>query len=56
MDRSSNSEGSGVEIVITSLEGIISEHALCFEFLAINNKVEYKAIIVGLEAAKELEV
>lgn len=43
-------------MVITSPEGVISEHALCFEFLATNNEAEYEVIIMGLEATKELEV
>lgn len=42
-------------IVIISPERAISEYALCFEFSTINNKAEYEAIIMSLEAAKELE-
>lgn len=55
VDGSSNSEGSGVGIVIISPERAIFEYALCFEFSTINNKAEYEAIIMSLEAAKELE-
>lgn len=37
VDGLSNSKGLGVRIIIASLEGIISEHARCLEFPAINN-------------------
>lgn len=55
VDGSSNFEGSGIGIVIASPEGVISKCTLCFKFLTINNESKYKAIIAGLEAAKELE-
>lgn len=44
----------GARIVITSLEGVISEHALCFEFLVMNNEAEYENLITRLEATKKL--
>lgn len=56
VDGPSQSEGSGVGIVIFSLEGIIVEHALHLEFLATNNETEYEALIIGLEATKDLRV
>lgn len=56
VDGSSNSKGLKAGIVIATQEGIIFEHALCLEFPATNNEVEYKAIIIRLEVAKELEV
>lgn len=46
----------GWGVVIVSLEGIIAEHALRFEFLTTNNETGYEALIVGLGAAKELGV
>lgn len=56
MDGSSNSEGLGARIVIVSLKGVIIEHALCFKFPVMNNEAKYKALIMGLDVAKELEV
>lgn len=54
VNRSSNSKGSRAGIVITSPKGIISEHALCLEFLATNNEAGYKDIMTRLEASKVL--
>ena len=56
MDGSSNMSGTGVGLILVNPEGIITEHALHFEFSAINNGAEYEALIVRLRIAKELEV
>lgn len=48
VDGSSNSKRLGAKIVITSLEGIISEHALHLEFPVTNNEADYEAIIARL--------
>lgn len=42
--------------MIVNPEGIITEHALCLEFLVTNKEVEYKVLIMGLEATKDLGV
>lgn len=44
------------KIVIVSLEGVITKHALRLKFPATNNKAEYEAIIAGLKITKELSV
>lgn len=43
-------------IVIVSLDGIITEHALCLKFPATNNEGKYEAMITGLRIAKELGI
>lgn len=44
-----NSKRSGAEIVVVSLEGIVTELALRFEFSATNNEAKYEAMIMGLK-------
>lgn len=46
----------GIGLVIVSLEGVIAEHAMCFEFPAMNNEIEYEALTTRLWVAKELVV
>ena len=48
---STNSQGSGVGIILTIPEGIQLEHALRFGFKASNNEAEYEALLVGLQLA-----
>lgn len=54
VDGSSNFEGSRAKIVITSPKVIVAKNAFHFEFSVTNNVVEYEAMIIGLENAKEL--
>ena len=51
IDGSSNSQGSGAGIILTTLEGIQLEYALRFGFKASNNEVEYEALLVELQSA-----
>ena len=55
VDGASNQHGCMVGIVLIDPEGVESTHCLTFEFRAINNEVEYEALLAGLNAAKELE-
>ena len=48
VDGSSNNQGSGAGIILTTFEGIQLEYALRFGFRASNNEAEYKALLVGL--------
>ena len=48
VDGSSNSQGSGAGIILTTPEGIQMKHALRFGFKASNNEAEYEALLVGL--------
>ena len=56
VDGVANAQGSGVGLILTSLEGIDIEYALRFRFQASNNEAEYEAIIAGLNLAHSMEV
>ena len=56
VDGAGNAQGSSVELILTSSEGIDIEYALRFGFRASNNEVEYEAVIVGLNLAHSMEV
>ena len=61
VDGASNSKGSGIEMVLTTLEGSIIEQSYTLSFFATYNDVEYEAVIVGLRmtathGVTELEV
>ena len=56
VDGASNAQGSGVGLILTSLEGIDIEYALRFGFHASNNEAKYEAVIAGLNLAYSLEV
>ena len=56
VDGAANAQGSGAELILTSLEGIDIEYALRFGFQASNNEAEYEAVIVGLNLARSMEV
>ncbi|XP_073103279.1 uncharacterized protein [Elaeis guineensis] len=56
IDGASNAQGSGVGFLLTNLEGVVTEHALRFDFKASNNQAEYEALVAGLRLALELGV
>ena len=56
VDGATNAQGSGVCIILTSLEGIDIKYALKFGFQASNNKAEYEDVIAGLNLAHSMEV
>ena len=56
VDGAANAQGSGADLILTSLEGIDIEYALRFWFRASNNEVEYEAVIAGLNLAHSMEV
>ena len=55
MDGAANQRGSGVELVIISPIKIILEKSLRLGFSAINNEVEYKALLVGMTMVQKME-
>ena len=55
MDGAANQRGSGVELVIISPIKIILEKSLILGFSAINNEVEYKALLVGMTMVQKME-
>ncbi|XP_057418560.1 uncharacterized protein LOC130712759 [Lotus japonicus] len=56
VDGSSNESGSGAGVSIESLDKMLIEQSLKFEFRASNNQAEYEALIAGLRLAIELGV
>ncbi|XP_014492331.1 uncharacterized protein LOC106754782 [Vigna radiata var. radiata] len=56
VDGSSSHQGGGAGIVLEGSNGIMIEQALIFRFKVSNNQAEYKALIVGLELARDLGV
>ncbi|GJS65531.1 reverse transcriptase domain-containing protein, partial [Tanacetum coccineum] len=55
-DGSSCTDGSGVGLILTSLEGTEFTYALRFQFTTSNNEAEYKALIAGLRIAAQMGV
>ena len=49
-----NQRGSGVGIVLVSLERITIEKSLRLGFSAINNEAEYEALLTGVAMVKKL--
>ena len=55
MDGAANAHGSGVGLILTSLDGIDVEYALRFGFQASNNEAKYEAVIARLNLAHSME-
>ncbi|GJV29794.1 reverse transcriptase domain-containing protein, partial [Tanacetum coccineum] len=55
-DESSCTDGSGAGLILTNPEGMEFTYALRFRFDAINNELEYEALIVGLKIAEQMDV
>ena len=53
-DESMMAPGSGVGVVLISLDGSRLCYVICLHFLASNNAAEYEALINGLHIAIEL--
>ena len=54
VDGVANQKGSGVGLVLTSPEKTIIEKSLKLGFLAMNNKVEYKALLQGMAMVQKM--
>ena len=54
MDGSSNKQGSGAGIILTTPERIQLEYAIRFGFQGFNNEAEYEALLVGLQLATSM--
>ena len=54
VDGVSNQRGSGIGIVIVSLERITIEKSLRLGFSATNNEAEYEALLTGVAMVKKL--
>lgn len=55
-DRLSNIGGMGAGLILANLDGIMVEHALCFNFKPSKNEAEYKIPLDSLRLARELNV
>ncbi|XP_065628565.1 uncharacterized protein LOC136067140 [Quercus suber] len=49
-----NQKGSGVGLVLISLERIIIEKSLRLDFLATNNEAEYEALLMGMSMVQRM--
>lgn len=47
MDGASNSLGSGAGLILTNSEGVVAEYALIFPVKALNNQVDYEALLAS---------
>ncbi|KAM2724191.1 hypothetical protein EV1_027047 [Malus domestica] len=56
VDGSSNQQGCGAGLVLTTPDKVAMEYALRFKFKASNNEAEYEALLAGLRLAKHLGV
>lgn len=56
VDGSSNVNGFGIGLVLTSLEWDLIQQAIQCGFRATNNEVEYEALIAGLILAKNIGI
>ena len=56
MNRASNQHGYGAGFVLQTPSGKKMEYAICIGFKATNNEFKYKAFLVGLIVATEVEV
>ena len=54
MDGASNQKGSGVGLVLMSLEKVVIEKSLRLDFSATNNKAEYEALFEGLAMVQRM--
>ncbi|XP_068329797.1 uncharacterized protein [Pyrus communis] len=53
---SSNQQGCGARLVLTTPDKVVMEYALHFKFKASNNEAEYETLLTGLRLAKHLGV
>ena len=54
VDGVANQRGSGVGLVVISLENIIIKKSLRLGFSATNNKIEYVALLVGMAMVQKM--
>ncbi|KAM1118524.1 hypothetical protein ACFX1X_043275 [Malus domestica] len=56
VDGSSNQQGCGAGLVLTTPDKVAIEYALRFKFKASNNEAKYESLLAGLRLAKHLGV
>ena len=55
MDGATNQKGFGMGLVLISPEKLIIEKSLRLGFLAMNNEVEYEALLEGMSMVQRME-
>ena len=55
VNGASNQKGSGIGLVLISLEKVIIEKSLRLDFSATNNEVEYKTLLTGMAMVQRME-
>ncbi|KAM2993909.1 hypothetical protein FF2_045949 [Malus domestica] len=56
VDGSSNQQGCGAGLILTTPDKVAMEYAIRFKFKASNNEAEYEALLASLRLAKQLGV
>lgn len=54
VDEASNAMGTGVEVLLMTLDGSIIEQVITLGSPAFNNEAEYEVILAGLQMAQHL--
>ena len=54
VDGASNQKGSGVGLVLISLEKVVIEKSLRLDFSTTNNKAEYEALLEGMAMVQKM--
>ena len=54
VDGAANQKGSGVGLVLISLEKLIVEKSLRLDFSTTNNEVEYEALLEGMSMVQRM--
>ena len=54
VDKAANQRGSGMGIIMISLEGITIEKSLRLDFSAINNEAKYETWLVGMAMVQKM--
>ena len=54
VDGAANQRGSGVRLVLVSLERITTEKSLRLNFSATNNEAEYEALLMGMMMVQKI--
>lgn len=55
VDGSTNQHGSGTGVILEGPNGVAMTQSLRFDFKAICNQAEYKALLAGLRLTKDVD-
>ena len=54
VDGASNQKGSGIGLVLMSLEKVVIEKSVRLDFSATNNEAEYETLLVGMAMVQRM--